>query len=190
MRQSGYRIALHYHNSESEAKSALHEFRDWDIDCEAIQADVSNESDVDSMFHQLGERFGRLDVLVTTASVWQPKKLEELTAEDVRFNFDVNTLGTFLCVRRGGLMMVGQDSGGSIVTIGDWSIQRPYSDHAAYFVAKGASPDADACHVGGIGDAKPEGARQLHPPRARDGAARTGCRRAASASRSDAGQAS
>lgn len=138
--QSGYRIALHYHNSESEAKSALHEFRGRSIDCEAIQADVSNESDVDSMFLQLSERFGRLDVLVTTASVWQPRKLEELTAQDVRFNFDVNTLGTFLCVRRGGLMMVGQNSGGSIVTIGDWSIQRPYSDHAAYFVAKGAIP--------------------------------------------------
>ena len=66
-------------------------------------------------------------MLVTTASVWQPKKLEELTAEDVRFNFDVNTLGTFLCVRRGGLMMVGQESGGSIVTIGDWSIERSWT---------------------------------------------------------------
>jgi pteridine reductase len=120
--------------------AAVREFRDRGVDCEAYQADVSSESDVDRMFHRLGERFGRLDVLVTTASVWQPKELEELTAEDVRFNFDVNTLGTFLCVRRGGLMMVGQDSGGSIVTIGDWSIQRPYADHAAYFVAKGAIP--------------------------------------------------
>lgn len=138
--QCGYRIALHYHSSESEAQSAVREFRDREVDCEAFQADVSNESDVERMFDQLGERFGRLDVLVTTASVWQPKKLEKLTAEDVRFSFDVNTLGTFLCVRRGGLMMVEQDSGGSIVTIGDWSIQRPYMDHAAYFVAKGAIP--------------------------------------------------
>jgi pteridine reductase len=138
--QSGYRIALHYHRSESEAQAALREFRDRDVDCEVFQADVASESDVDDMFDRLGERFGRLDVLVTTASVWQPKKLEEVTAEDVRFNFDVNTLGTFLCVRRGGLMMVGQESGGAIVTIGDWSIQRPYPDHAAYFVAKGAIP--------------------------------------------------
>jgi pteridine reductase len=138
--QRGYRIALHYHNSESEAQSAVREFRDRGIDCEAYHADVSVESEIDAMFDRLGDRFGRLDVLVTTASVWQPKKLEELTAEDVRFNFDVNTLGTFLCVRRGGLMMVGQDSGGSIVTIGDWSILRPYADHAAYFVAKGAIP--------------------------------------------------
>ena len=37
-------------------------------------------------------------------------------------------------------MMVGQESGGAIVTIGDWSILRPYADHAAYFVAKGAIP--------------------------------------------------
>ena len=138
--QSGYRIALHYHSSQSEAQSAVREFRDRGVDCEAFQADVSKESDVEGMFQQLGDRLGRLDVLVTTSSVWQPKKLEELTAEDVRFNFDVNTLGTFLCARRGGLMMVGQDGGGSIVTIGDWAIERPYPDHAAYFISKGAIP--------------------------------------------------
>ena len=39
-----------------------------------------------------------------------------------------------------GLMMVEQESGGAVVTIGDWAIERPYLDHAAYFVSKGAIP--------------------------------------------------
>ena len=138
--ERGYRIATHYNSSESQAREVLGEFRDSGIDAEAYQADVSQEADIDHMFNSLQDRFGRLDVLVTTASVWQPKKLEETTADDLRFNFDINTLGTFLCVRRGGLIMAEQESGGVVVTIGDWAIERPYPDHAAYFVSKGAIP--------------------------------------------------
>ena len=92
------------------------------------------------MFEQLTERFGRLDVLVTAAAVFSPKPLENVTAEDVRRQFEVNTLGTFLCCRRGGLIMAEQPEGGSIVTMGDWATQRPYPDYAAYFVSKGAVP--------------------------------------------------
>ena len=36
--------------------------------------------------------------------------------------------------------MVGQAEGGVIITFGDWAIDRPYVDHAAYFTSKGAIP--------------------------------------------------
>ena len=130
---------MHYNSSEDGARKVLSEFRDLGIDAEAFQADVSKEADVDRMFDAVRARFERLDVLVTTASVWQAKKLEEISADDLRFNFDINTLGTFLCVGAG-LMMAEQESGGAVVTIGDWAIERPYPDHAAYFVSKGAIP--------------------------------------------------
>ena len=38
------------------------------------------------------------------------------------------------------MRMARQPDGGCIVTIGDWAIQRPYRDYAAYFVSKGAIP--------------------------------------------------
>jgi pteridine reductase len=138
--ERGYRVALHYNSAENQARKALQEFRDLNIDTELFQADVSNESDVDRMFDSLRGRFRRLDVLVTTASIWEPNKLEEVSADELRFNFDINTLGTFLCARRAGLMMAKQETGGVVVTIGDWAIERPYADHAAYFVSKGAIP--------------------------------------------------
>jgi len=138
--ERGYQIALHYHRSATEAQNSRREFQDLGIDAEVFQADLSKEDDVDRMFDALWKRYKRLDVLVTTASVWKPKKLEELSAEDLRLNFDINTLGTFLCVRRAGLIMAEQEAGGVVVTIGDWAIARPYVDHAAYFVSKGAIP--------------------------------------------------
>jgi pteridine reductase len=38
------------------------------------------------------------------------------------------------------MIMAKQSEGGTIVTIGDWAIERPYLDHSAYFVSKGAIP--------------------------------------------------
>lgn len=136
----GYSIALHYHSSQEEAEEAAREIRNLGVACEAYGANVAVESDVDRMFDQLHRRFGRLDVLVTTASIWETTPLEEVTADDVWRNFNVNTMGTFLCARRAGLAMCKQDEGGSIITIGDWAIERPYLDHTAYFISKGAIP--------------------------------------------------
>jgi pteridine reductase len=136
----GYRLAIHYHRSGEAAVETVRALQSQGGDAMAIQADVSDEAEVDGMFDAVMERFGRLDVLVTTASIWPTLSLEETTADAMRKSFDVNTLGTFLCCRRGGLIMAGQNEGGSIVTFGDWAIERPYIDHAAYFTAKGAIP--------------------------------------------------
>jgi len=136
--QRGYSIALHYNKSAEEAEESVEELRRGGTDAEAYEADVSEEADVEWMFEQLVERFGRLDVLVTAAAIFSPTTLEDVRAEDVRRQFEVNTLGTFLCCRRAGLIMAGQPEGGSIVTIGDWATQRPYPNYSAYFVGKGA----------------------------------------------------
>ena len=85
-------------------------------------------------------RFDRLDVLVNAAAAWKSKRLEDVTAGDVRGYFETNTLGTFLCCQQAGLAMVRQPEGGSIITIGDWATVRPYTNYAAYFPSKGAIP--------------------------------------------------
>jgi len=138
--ERGYAIALHYNRSAEAAAQTIAKFRDRGVQAEAFGADVADQPQVERMFDQVAERFGRLDVLVTAAAVWEPKPLEETTAADVRRQFEINALGTFLCCRRGGLMMASQESGGAIVTIGDWATVRPYPNYPAYFVSKGTIP--------------------------------------------------
>jgi pteridine reductase len=138
--ERGYAIALHYNRSAEDARQSVAELRQKGIQAEAFHAEVSQEQEVDRLFEQVKTGFGRLDVLVTAAAIWKSKPLEEVTADDVRRHFDVNALGTFLCCRRAGLMMAGQPEGGVIVTIGDWAVERPYPDYAAYFPSKGAIP--------------------------------------------------
>ncbi len=136
----GYDVALHYHRSEQSAAETVEELRSMDVSSEAFRADVSESSDVDAMFEQIVRRFGRLDVLVTTASIWETIPLEDVTAEDMLRHYRVDVLGTFLCARRAGLIMADQPEGGVIVTFSDWAVKRPYLDHAAYFAAKGSIP--------------------------------------------------
>ena len=133
----GFDVALHYHRSAESAAHTVAELRAMGVSSEAFGADVSDPQQVDAMFEAVTGRVGRLDVLVTTASVWQSIPLEQVTAEDVLRHFRVDALGTFLCSRRAGLIMASQPEGGVIVTFSDWAVRRPYLDHVAYFMAKG-----------------------------------------------------
>jgi pteridine reductase len=136
----GYAIALHYNRSAEAAQETVVELEKHGARAQAFQADVSQQAEVDRLFDEALASFGRLDVLVTAAAVWDPKPLEEVTDEDVRRQFEINALGTFLCCQKGGLVMVRQREGGAIVTVGDWAIVRPYPDYPAYFPSKGAIP--------------------------------------------------
>lgn len=136
----GYALAIHYRTSATEANQAVDEYRGRSVQAIAIQADLSKEKEVQTLMRTTLDRFGRIDLLVTCAAIWEKKPLEEVTAADLRQNFEVNTLGTFLCAQQAGLAMVKQKQGGCIVTIGDWATHRPYVNYPAYLASKGAIP--------------------------------------------------
>ena len=94
--EDGFTIALHYRSSVEDARVTVEELRGMGVNCDSFQADVAVESEVNSMFDAVEARFGRLDVLVTTASIWESVPLEQVTANDLWRDFNVNTLGTFL----------------------------------------------------------------------------------------------
>jgi pteridine reductase len=110
------------------------------VESVALQADLTDEQAVKSLLDRTLTQLGRIDVLVNCAAAWQSKRLEEVTAADVRHYFETNTLSTFLCSQHAGLAMVQQPEGGCIVTLGDWAVARPYAHYAAYFPSKGAIP--------------------------------------------------
>jgi len=136
--QRGFAVALHYHRSAAEAAETVRQLEATGATAVALQADVAREEEVTRLVGDVHAVFGRIDVLVTAAAIWEPKPLGQITADDVRRHFDVNALGTFLCCQRVGLVMANQPEGGAIVTIGDWATARPYVGYAAYFPSKGA----------------------------------------------------
>lgn len=136
----GYAIVLHANRAVAEAEAAVAQFAQAGTPALLVRGEVADEAVVRGWIQTIVERFGRLDVLVNSAAVWRRKRLEDVTAADVREHFDVNALGTFLCCKHAGLQMAAQPTGGAIVNLGDWATRRPYLDYAAYFPSKGAIP--------------------------------------------------
>ncbi len=136
----GYSLVIHYNSSAAEAEAAVQEFESRGIQAISQQADLADEQQVCDLISRTLEKFGRVDCLVNCAATWKSKRLEDITAADVRGYLEANTLGTFLCCQHAGLAMVQQPAGGNIITFGDWAIDRPYLNYAAYFPSKGAIP--------------------------------------------------
>jgi pteridine reductase len=150
-----YAVAVHYHTSAAEAAETVAGLRAHGVEASAYQADLGDETAVADLFRAVLEQFGRLDVLVNCAGLWKRKRLEEVTAADVRLSFEANVLGTFLCSRHAGLAMVKQAEGGCIVNLGDWAVARPYLNYAAYFASKGAIETLTRCLAVELGSRNP-----------------------------------
>ena len=151
----GYALVVHYHTAAAEAAETVEAFRARGVEAVAVQADLTDERSARALIDQALARFGRLDVLVNCAAAWRSKKLEDVTAADVRRFFETNTLGTFVCSQQAGLAMVRQAEGGCIITLGDWAVARPYLNYAAYFPSKGAIPTLTRCLAVELGSRNP-----------------------------------
>jgi pteridine reductase len=137
----GYALVIHYRTSAAEAAATAEQFsRQYGVPVHTVQADLREEQQVQALVAETLQRFEHIDVLANCAAIWNRKRLEEVTAADVRDHFDANTLGTFLMCQHVGLAMVRQATGGCIINLGDWADIRPYTDYAAYFPSKAAIP--------------------------------------------------
>ncbi|SRR5260370_29187 len=81
----------------------------------AVQADVAKKEDVDRLFSEAKKAFGRLDVLVNNAGVYEFSPLEEVTAKHFHKMFDLNVLG-LLFASQAAVRLFGPE-GGSIINI-------------------------------------------------------------------------
>jgi pteridine reductase len=79
--------------------------------------------------------FGRIDILVNSASVFAPTPLAEITERDWDANLDTNLKGPFFLSKFAGAAMRRQGAG-KIINLGDWAGIRPYKDYLPYSVSK------------------------------------------------------
>jgi NAD(P)-dependent dehydrogenase (short-subunit alcohol dehydrogenase family) len=151
----GYRIVIHANRSLSEGKQIVEAWNAAGVETMMVHGPIEDEILVKKWIEQIYEGFGRLDVLVHAAAVWEPQPLELTTAKLVQEQFTANTLGTFLCAQHAGLAMSKQTTGGSIVLVGDWAVARPYRDFAAYFASKGSIPTLTRAFAVELGERSP-----------------------------------
>ncbi len=131
----GVHQAVHYRTSKAEAEDAVELFRVLGVEAESFQADLSHVNEAEALASEVLKRFGRLDILVNNASVFFPSPLGEVT--DLQWDTLINTnlKGPFFLAQKVGLAMKAA-VGGTIINIGDWAAERPYTGYLPYCISK------------------------------------------------------
>ena len=96
-----YDIVINYLHSKQEAH-ALQKFiiEKYNVSCLAIQADVSNEEQVDEMVSVIEEKLGSVDILINNAAIDLSNLYHLKTADEFRKTLDVNVVGAYNCANR------------------------------------------------------------------------------------------
>jgi 3-oxoacyl-[acyl-carrier protein] reductase len=88
----GAAVVVNYASSQEDAERVVSEITSQGGKAVAVQGDVSNAAEVRRLFAETKRAFGRLDVLVNNAGVYQFAPLGEITEEQCHRQFNTNVL--------------------------------------------------------------------------------------------------
>ena len=133
--EDGADVVVHYHGSAAEAGEVVETIRGRGGRAVAVCADGRDASAVAALFAIVDERFGRLDVLVSSASVFRRQPWEALRTADWEDQIDVNLHAPFRFAKEAAPRLKAA-GGGLIVNLVDASSRRPWKHYLAHSVSK------------------------------------------------------
>jgi 3-oxoacyl-[acyl-carrier protein] reductase len=107
----GANVVLNYASSSEAAEQVLAEITAIGSSGIALQADVSQVDQVETLFKTALEKWGRVDVLVNNAGITRDTLLLRMSLEDWQAVINLNLTGVFLCTRAASKVMLKQRSG-------------------------------------------------------------------------------
>ena len=132
----GASVVVNYASSQAGAEKIVHEITSAGGKAVAIHADVAKKADIDRLFTETKKAFGRLDVLVNNAGVYDFKPLEQITEEHFHRQFNLNVLGLLLTTQKA-VEYFGSE-GGNIINISSVAGINPPANASVYGATKGA----------------------------------------------------
>ena len=111
----GAAVVVNYASSKEGAERVAAEITAKGGKAVAVQADIAKKADIERLFAETRKAFGRLDVLVNNAGIYEFAPLAEVTPEHFHRMFDLNVLGLILATQEA-VKYFGSE-GGSVVNI-------------------------------------------------------------------------
>ena len=132
----GCHVAITYRESAAEAEKTAREIRSKKVKALAVRADQRAPAQVREAVRQVLKTFGRIDILVNSASSFYPVPWDQVTEEIWEESMETNLSGPWYFSQAVGPRMKRQGAG-KIINISDVAVLSPWLDHLPYTVAKG-----------------------------------------------------
>jgi NAD(P)-dependent dehydrogenase (short-subunit alcohol dehydrogenase family) len=137
---AGADLALVYRQSRNAAEATAEQVDALGRRALLMQADLNDSTQISSIIPAVEKTFGRLDVLLNMASLYQKTPLETLTPDSLETNLSADLKSAWqLSLEAAPLMR--KSPGGRIINFTDWLITsgRPrYKEYLPYYTAKSA----------------------------------------------------
>ncbi len=128
----GARVAIHYGESEAEARSTAEKCGNGSA---IFRANLEHIADIESLFDAIEKSFGRIDILVNNAGRFTTIDALKVTEADWDFIHSVNLKAQFFCAQQAAKRMIAAD-GGRVVNLSSLGGIRPWSKNAHYCASK------------------------------------------------------
>jgi len=134
--EAGYDLVVAYRSSAEAAQALAAELRAMGRRCELVQADLADPDGAEAVVGAARSGFGRLDVLVNSASSFEPARLLDVDARAWDEVMAVNARAPHLTVRAAADLL--REARGAVVNIVDLSAFQPWTGFPHHAVSKAA----------------------------------------------------
>ena len=134
--EHGADVAITYLGSQTEAEQTVRDLAAFDVDALAVRCDLGDPRSIDESVAEVVDEFGRLDLVVNNAGMFESAALEEITVEQWDRMFATNTRAPFLVARAAYPHL--RAVHGRIVNIGSLGGTHPWATHGHYCTSKAA----------------------------------------------------
>ncbi|WP_025691323.1 SDR family oxidoreductase [Paenibacillus zanthoxyli] len=133
--QSGAKVVVNYSSNQEKADEVVNTIEQSGGEAAAIRADISKVSEVEALFSETLERFGRLDILVNNAGIMECTAIADVTEEMFDRYFAINVKGTYFACQQA---MKHMAKGGTIVNFSTSISGAMLPTYSVYAATKGA----------------------------------------------------
>ena len=133
--KAGYRVAVHYHRSKTQAEALVQQLQAMCCDAAAFPADISCSAQVNQMVRDASAFLGHIDVLVCSAGIAKQQLFTDTTDADWHDILATDLSGVFYACRGVLPGMIARGSGRIVTVSSVWGVQGA-SCEVAYSAAK------------------------------------------------------
>ncbi len=135
--KAGVNVVINYCHHEEEAKRLVEHIKDnYSVEVMSVKCDVSKEDEVEKMVNTIVDTFGGIDILVNNAGISRDSLLLDKNVKEFKRILEVNLIGTYLCSKYVGKVMLDSKKGKIINIASTNAIDTYYPESCDYDASK------------------------------------------------------